>query len=156
MHKKHQALHERASHYFDSFTDITMHNIKLYYLHVLRYMNEEDFSDVKVLLPHTKKFNTNMQGDSLRRVQSVQQTQKVSAEGMKRLSSDSTLENRNDFIISAFATLWGPRGPLSSFFLLLERFEKNYNRLLAHTLSYRFKRERKRRRWSREGNSSET
>ena len=97
MHKKHPTLSERASHYFDSFTDITMHNIKLYYLHVLRYMTEEDFFDVKLVLPPTKKFNTNTQeGSSLRRVQSVQQTHHVSAEGMKRLNSDSTLENKTD------------------------------------------------------------
>ena len=34
------------------------------------------------------------------------------------------MENRNDFIISAFATLWGPRCPLSSFLLLREKSEK--------------------------------
>ena len=37
-----------------------------------------------------------------------------------------SLENRNDFIISAFSTLWGPRCPLSSFSLLLrEKVKRN-------------------------------
>ena len=35
-----------------------------------------------------------------------------------------SLENRNDFIISAFTTLWGPRCPLSSFLLLRGKSEK--------------------------------
>ena len=35
-----------------------------------------------------------------------------------------SLENRNDFIISAFTTLWGPRCPLSSFLLLRGKGEK--------------------------------
>ena len=35
-----------------------------------------------------------------------------------------SLENRNDFIISAFTTFWGPRCPLSSFLLLRGKSEK--------------------------------
>ena len=34
------------------------------------------------------------------------------------------MENRNDFIISAFTTLWGPRCPLSLFLLLRGKSEK--------------------------------
>ena len=43
---------------------------------------------------------------------------------VKYISPGVSLENRNDFIISAFTTLWGPRCPLSSFLLLREKSEK--------------------------------
>lgn len=84
--------------YFDSISDVTMNTLKLYYLEVLRRMNEESWKNCRTYLSLQQKkkyaISNNLNGGKLQRIQSVQNTSNVLNETIRRNNSDSQVDEQ--------------------------------------------------------------